>query len=85
MKMTPEIFTAICAGVTLLIYFTSVVIGAVVAVFRKIDKTKDVILLDVTTKHEQNRMRYDAMQTMLIRHDTWINPEYNGSGKHHAR
>jgi hypothetical protein len=76
--MTSELFIAICAGVTLLIYFTASMVGLCVAVFRKIDTIKTEILADVNEKHKENRNRVDALQTLVIRHDTILAPEFDG-------
>lgn len=78
MRMTPEIFTAICAGVTLIIYFTATIIGATISIFRKIEAVKTTILLDVAAKHKENDLRYQALNALVIRHDTILDPEFNG-------
>lgn len=76
--MTPEMITAICAVVTLVIYFTGTIAGAVIFLWKKIDGVKAELLADVKTKHDENRMRVDAMQTLIIKHDTILSPEWNG-------
>ncbi len=65
MSLTPELFTAICAGVTLLIYFTGSIIGAVVFIFRKIDRLRDQILTDVDAKHSENNKRIGALENVI--------------------
>lgn len=81
--MTTEMFIAVCAGVTLLIYFTTALLTLCVAVFRKIDMVKTEILSDVNDKHKENRLRVDTLQALVIRHDTMLSPEFNGNFSHH--
>lgn len=78
----PEIITALCAVATLVIYFTASLIGAVVALYRKLDATRDDILKDVQEKHEANRVRYDALNVLVMRHDLVLNPEFSDNGRH---
>lgn len=75
---------AICAGVTLLIYFTASIIGAVVFLYNKIDESKKEILKDVSEKHKENDQRYNALSTLVTRHDILLNPEFT-NGKAHVR
>jgi len=83
--MDPQWIIAGAAAVTLLITWTSTVVGAALWVVGKINKVKAEILADINTKHNENRIRVDAMQALLIRHDTILDPEFNGSGKHTVR
>lgn len=85
--MTPETLNTIFAGVTLMIYYTFTTVVAVVFLWKKLDQTRDTILADVNKKHEQNDARWNATNALVIRHDTMLNPEFNGNfgGKHHAR
>lgn len=84
MQMTPEIFTAVCAGVTLLIYFTASIIGMVVAIFRKIDKSREATIAYVDTKHAENNLRYEAMNTLVVQHECILNPEFpRPNGRHY--
>jgi hypothetical protein len=76
---TPEFYVAIFSGVTLLIYIGAVVLGATVFIWNKLDGMKAEILSDVKEKHEQNQRRYDALNTLVIRHDTMLDPEFNGN------
>ena len=78
MKWTPDLFTAIFAGVTLLIYFTGSVIASVIFIFKKIDATREAILLDVSVKHNENDVRYEALNKLVIRHETLLDPEFGG-------
>jgi len=81
-QIEPTWILAICAGVTLLILWTSTVIGAALWVVGKINKVKTEILKDFEVKHSENRVRVDALQELVIRHDTILDPEFNGSGTH---
>lgn len=87
MKMSPEIFTAVCAGVTLLIYFTVTIIGGVVALFKKIDRSRTETIAYIDAKHKENNERYEALNVLVLRHDLLLNPEFlpMQNGKHHAR
>lgn len=84
MQLSPEWIIAACAGVSLMITWTGSVAGGVVWLLRRLDNNKDEILAYMASKHEENRVRVDAMQQMLIRHDTILDPEYNGNGKTRA-
>jgi hypothetical protein len=78
-----EIVTAGCAVATLFIYFTATLIGAVIALFRKMDKVKEDILTDVKVKHAENNQRYEALNTLVVRHELLLNPEFaNGRARH---
>lgn len=83
--MDPQWIIAACAAVTLLILWTSSIATSIVWLTRKLDGAKAEILADSKAKHEENRIRIDAMQHMLIRHDTILEPEFNGTGGRHGR
>jgi len=83
--MDPTWIIAACTAAGLMITWTSTMIGAALWIVGKINKVKTEILDDIRKKHEENRVRVDAMQTLLIRHDTILDPEFNGVGKHSAR
>lgn len=80
--VTPEFFTAAFAGVTLLIYFTMVIVSAAAAIFRKIDKVKETILADVNMKHHENDQRYQVLNSLVIRHDLLLE---QGFGNHRGK
>ena len=80
MKVDATWVLAICAVIGLLITWTTTVIGAALWVSGKIEKVKTAILKDISTKHEENRHRVDALQALVIRHETILDPEFNGSG-----
>lgn len=81
MQLNPEWFVAICAGVTLLILWTSTVIGGAVWLMRQFKALKEEILADFDTKHNANETTVKAMEELLIRHDVILQPEFNGSGR----
>lgn len=85
MNITAGVFEAVFAGVSLLIYFTATMIGGVVFILGRIEKAKNEILTDVKSRHEENRLRVDILQQLVIRHDAWLNPEYDGPGNHYSR
>ena len=81
--MTPEWIVAICAGVTLLILWTSTVIGAAIWLMGKLKELKEEILDDFKLKHEANETTVKALEALVIRHDLILDPEFNGSGRSH--
>jgi len=76
----PSWIIAICSVAGLLITWTGSIAGAVVWIGKRLDTNKEAIIGLINEKHEENRIRVDAMQAMLIRHDTILDPEFNGSG-----
>lgn len=79
--MSPEWFAAICAGVTLLILWTGTVIGGAVWLMGKLKELKEEILKDFNQKHSANAQTVKALETLVMRHDILLDPEFNGSGK----
>jgi hypothetical protein len=80
MSLNPEWIVAICAGITLLILWTSTVIGGAVWLMSKLGGLERRILADFQTKHDENNRKVAALETLVIRHDTILDPEFNGSG-----
>ena len=64
------------AGVTLLILWSSTVLGAGVWLMRLITRTKEEILADFNLKHEANAHTVKALETLVIRHDVILNAEF---------
>lgn len=79
--MNPEWIVAICAGVTLLILWTSTVIGAAIWLMRQFKTLKEEILKDLDKKHQANETTVKALEALVIRHDLILEPEFNGSGR----
>jgi len=79
--MEPQWIMVAIASVGLMITWTSTMIGGAIWIVSKINKVKADILADINMKHNENRMRVDAMQALLIRHDTILDPQFNGDGK----
>jgi hypothetical protein len=79
--MNPEWIVAICAGVTLLILWTSTVIGGAVWLMRQFKSLKEEILFDFDRKHTANEATVKALEALVIRHDLILEPEFNGSGR----
>lgn len=82
--MTPGLFQAIFAGVTLLILWSTTLAGAVVWIVNRIGKAKDEIMADFNAKHESNIQTVKALETLVIRHDVILNAEFNGHGQYKA-
>jgi hypothetical protein len=85
MDVKPEWIIAGCAGLGLLITWTSTVIGAAIWLMRRLDKLKEEILADFQTKHDANAQTVEALKVLVIRHDVQLNPEFNGTGSRIAR
>lgn len=79
--MDPQWIVAICAGVGLLITWTATVVGVAIWLMGKLKELKDEILADFQTKHEENTRKVAALETLVIRHDTILDPEFNGNAK----
>jgi len=76
--MDPQWIIAGAAAVTLIMAWTSSVASVVIWLTKRLDAIKKEILDDSKAKHAENKLRVDAMQELLIRHDTLLNPEFNG-------
>lgn len=81
--MSPEWIVAACAVITLLIMWTSTVIGGAIWLMRQLKGLKEEILADFDKKHASNESTVQAMEQLLIRHDLILQPEFNGSGRSH--
>ncbi len=79
--MNPEWIVAICAGVTLLILWTSTVIGGAIWLMNQLKTLKEGILEDFSQKHKDNEAVIKAMEELVMRHDLILEPEFNGSGR----
>lgn len=79
--MDPQWIVAVCAAAGLLITWTTTIAGAVIWVVRRLDSMKKEILDDFKAKHEENNRKVAALETLVIRHDTILDPEFNGTGK----
>jgi len=80
MQLDPQWIIALAALGTLAILWTSTVIGGMVWLGRRFDDLKAEILTELNAKHDSNQMRYDALATLVTRHETILDPEFNGSG-----
>lgn len=81
--MNPEWILAICAGVTLLILWTSTVIGGAIWLMNQLKMLKKEILDDFGAKHKDNEAVIKSMEELVMRHDLILEPEFNGSGRSH--
>jgi hypothetical protein len=81
MTLDPQWIAAICAGITLLILWSTTIIGAAIWLMGKLNELKKEILADFQVKHDENSKKVAALETLVIRHDTILDPEFNGSGK----
>lgn len=79
--MDPTWIIAACAAATLLITWTSSIAGATIWLMRRLDGIKKEILADFQLKHDENTKKVAALETLVIRHDTILDPEFNGTGK----
>ena len=86
--MTPGLAEAIFAGVTLFILWTVTVLGGGVWLMSQLKTLKTEILADFDSKHKANEMTVKALNELVIRHDTILNPEWrselaNGQRRRH--
>lgn len=84
--MTAETWTAIIAGATFMVFWTATVLGLMSWISTKIEKLGDKLIANFDAKHEANNTRYNALHTLVIRHDTILSPEFSGNtlnGKQH--
>lgn len=79
--MDPQWITAACAAAGLLITWTTSIAGAAVWLMRRLEANKREILDDFQAKHDENTRKVAALETLVIRHDTILDPEFNGTGK----
>ncbi len=79
----PAWIAAICAVVTLLILWTTTVIGGAIWLMRQFRDLKQEILSDFDKKHSANTQTVHALEALVIRHDLILEPEFNGSGRSH--
>lgn len=78
--MDPQWIIAICAGITLLILWSTTIIGAAVWLMAKLNAMKREILADLEIKHSENSRKVAALETLVVRHETILEPEFNGAG-----
>lgn len=78
--MDPQWIMAICAGITLLILWSTTIIGGAIWLMRQLKELKKEILDDFERKHKENARKVDALETLVIRHETILEPEFNGTG-----
>jgi hypothetical protein len=79
--MTAEWVLAIFAGITLLILWTTTVIGAAIWLMRQLKTLKEEILGELDRKHLANAQNTKALEELVMRHDLILEPEFNGSGR----
>jgi hypothetical protein len=47
---------------------------------RRLKEMKEEILRDFDAKHRENSRKVEALETLVIRHETILEPEFNGAG-----
>lgn len=78
--MDPQWIMAIFAGVTLLILWSTTIIGGAIWLMRQLKELKVEILADFQAKHNENEKKVEALQVLVTRHETILEPEFNGTG-----
>lgn len=78
--MDPQWIIAICAGITLLILWSTTIIGGAIWLMRQLKELKKEILSDFQIKHDENSRKVAALETLVVRHETILEPEFNGTG-----
>lgn len=81
MTFDPQWILAICAVITLVIFWSATVVGVGIWLMQKLKELKDEILADFKVKHEENSRKVQAMEVLVMRHDLILEPEFNGTGK----
>lgn len=79
--MDPQWIIAVCAAAGLLITWTTSVASAVIWLTSRLNKIKKEILDDFQAKHTENAEKVEALRVLVIRHDTILDPEFNGTGQ----
>ena len=74
--MDPSLLQAIFAGVTLLILWSGTVLGAGIWIMSQMKTMETKILKELDVKHESNSQTVRALETLVIRHDVMLNPEF---------
>jgi hypothetical protein len=77
--MTLTAFQLFIAGISLLIFYSITLAGAVVWIITKINEGDKAVIERLDSYHKENRIRVDAMQTLLIRHETILSPEWGST------
>lgn len=83
--MDPQWIIALIAGLTLLILWTTTVIGGAIWLMKQFKNLKEEILREIlgdfNEKHGDNERTVKAMEALVMRHDLILEPEFNGSGR----
>jgi hypothetical protein len=80
--MTAPEWNVVFAGVSLLVLWTGTVIGAAIWIMGKMADLKDQIL----KRLDADKEKVQAIEMLVIRHDTILNPEFtSGRGRHHRQ
>lgn len=85
--MQAETWTAVIAGATFFVLWTATILGLWSSISKQLNNMRDALLKDFNSKHEANQLKVDALTALVIRHDTILDPEFNGHfgvGKHHG-
>lgn len=75
--MSADVWTALIAGASFMVLLIGSILTGVGWLSRQIKQSCDAIIRDMTQKHDENNRRYEALNVMVIRHDTWLNPDYS--------
>lgn len=83
--MTSEAWTAVIAGATFMVFWTATVLGLAAWISTKLENLRDGLIANFDAKHSANQQRYDAVNALVIRHETILNPEFNAhfNGRRH--
>jgi hypothetical protein len=74
--MSAEWFAAICAGVTLVILWTSTIIGGGMWLAGKFSKLKDDVLKVFAEHEKEDTRRFERINEMLMHEDLKREPEF---------
>lgn len=79
--MSPEIWMAIIAGVTLLILWTVTILGGAAWFQSQLKTLKAEILGEFNLKHHENALTVRALENLVMRHDLLLDPEFSDARK----
>lgn len=80
MSLDPQWIIAGCAVVTLAVLLGSTLVGIAIWLEKRLRGIEQRLMRHVDEKHKENQLRYDALAVLVMRHDTILDPEFNGSG-----
>lgn len=66
----------IIAGLTFVLLYSGTLVGVVVWIQRRIEENRRELQKDFDRKHLENSRTMRALEALVLRHDTLLNPEW---------